>query len=95
MSHYHNYIVAAMDMLIGDPDVIDPDEIKPDTKKKADFLCIPIQYLDKLGEWRHELSSRGEASKRLINSMGGMLSYLNNHPNSENAFTLANGMKVV
>ena len=56
MSHYHNYLVAAMDMLIGDPDVLTPEK---DTKKKADYLCIPIQYLDKLGEWRHEFSSRG------------------------------------
>ena len=95
MSHYHNYIVAAMDMLIGDPDVIDPAQITSGTKKKADYLCIPIQYLDKLGEWRHELSSRGEASKRLIDSMGSMLSYLNNHPNDENAFMMENGMKVI
>lgn len=99
MSHYHSYIVAAMDMLIGDPDVIDPEEIRADTKKKADYLCIPIQYLDKLGEWRHELSSRGEASKRLINSMGGMLSYANDHPSNNSSgdriFSLENGMKVV
>lgn len=94
-SYYHNYIVAAMDMLIGDPDVIDPSEITESTKKKADYLCIPIQYLDKLGEWRHELSSRGEASKRLINSIGGMLYYLNNHPNNNNAFLTKNGMHIM
>ena len=98
MSHYHNYIVAAMDMLIGDPDVLAPNA---DTKKKADYLCIPIQYLDKLGEWRHELSSRGEASKRLIKSMGYMLSYINNHPDSSQekrsgrVFTAENGMKIM
>lgn len=95
MSHYHNYIVAAMDMLIGDPDVINPDEITENTKKKADYLCIPIQYLDKLGEWRHEISSRGEASKRLIKSMGEMMYYLNNCPNDENAFRTNNGMKIM
>ena len=95
MSHYHNYIVAAMDMLIGDPDVIDTNEITRETKRKADFLCIPIQYLDKLGEWRQELNSRGEASKRLINSMGNMLYYLNNHPDNQNTFTAKNGMKIM
>ena len=84
-----------MDMLIGDPDVIDPEEITSETKKKADYLCIPVQYLDKLGEWRHELSSRGEASKRLIKSMGGMLAYLNDSPKEDNAFLLKNGMKVM
>jgi predicted ribonuclease YlaK len=84
-----------MDMLIGDPDVLNPDEITPNTKKKADYLCVPIQYLDKLGEWRHELSSRGEASKRLIDSMGRMLYYLNNHPNDDNAFKTENGMKIM
>lgn len=93
MSHYHNYLVAAMDMLIGDPDVLTPEK---DTKKKADYLCIPIQYLDKLGEWRHEFSSRGEAAKRIIYSMGEMLAYLNNNPESDgNVFTCKNGMKIM
>ena len=95
MSHYHSYIVAAMDMLIGDPDIIDPEKITESTKKKADYLCIPIQYLDKLGEWRYELSSRGEASKHLIKSMGDMLAHLNNEPNSDNTFTAENGMKIM
>lgn len=96
MSHYHNYIVAAMDMLIGDPDVIDPDKITADTKRKADYLCVPIQYLDKLGEWRHELNSRGEASKRLIKSIGEMLCYINNRSSGEEKVFLAkNGMKIL
>ena len=94
MSHYHNYLVAAMDMLIGDPDVVDPEKITPDTKRKADVLCIPLQYLDKLGEWRHEMSSRGEAAKRLIKSFGEMLVYLNSHPNEDNAFLCQNGMRI-
>ncbi|MBR0415788.1 PhoH family protein [Candidatus Saccharibacteria bacterium] len=95
MSHYHNYIVAAMDMLIGDPDIIDPEKITESTKKKADFLCIPIQYLDKLGEWRYELSSRGEASKHLIKSMGDMLAYMNSHPDNDGTFKTKNGMKIM
>lgn len=95
MSHYHSYIVAAMDMLIGDPDIIDPEKITDSTKKKADYLCVPVQYLDKLGEWRYELSSRGEASKHLIKSMGEMLAYLNNHPESDNVFRAKNGMKIM
>ena len=93
-SDYHKYLVAAMDMLIGNPEVIDPEKITKDTKKKADYLCIPVQYLDKLGEWRYELSSRGEAAKRLIPCIGEILAYLNNHPNNDNAFTCANGMKI-
>lgn len=94
-SNYHNYIVAAMDMLIGDPSVIDPEKITPDTKKKADYLCIPIQYLDKLGEWRYELSSRGEASRCLIESMSNILAHLNNNPENKNIFSARNGMKIM
>ena len=83
-----------MDMLIGDPEVIDPEKIAPDTKKKADCLCIPTQYLDRLGQWRYEQSSRGEAAKQLIHSIGSILIYLNDHPGKNSVFTCKNGMKI-
>lgn len=88
--YYHNYIVTAMDMLIGDPEVLTPSK---DAKRKADCLCIPYQFVDRLGDWRKEQNSRGEATKRLIKSIGEMLIYLNNHPGTE-AFTCENGMKI-
>lgn len=88
--YYHNYIVTAMDMLIGDPDVLTPTE---NAKKKADYLCIPYQFIDRLGNWRKEHSTRGEAATRLIHSIGEMLVYLNNHSDTD-AFTCKNKMKI-
>ena len=54
MSHYHNYIVAAMDMLVGDPDVIDPEKIIDNTKKKADYLLDTSHMLTR--ELKKELN---------------------------------------
>lgn len=47
----HKALVPALDALIGDPDILMP---KPETKLKAEILYIPLQYIDRIREFRHE-----------------------------------------
>lgn len=87
---YHPCIVPAMDILISDPDILNPSI---DDKKKADYLYIPTQYVDRLDDFYHEKTSRGDSAKQLISRIGAMLEYLNQ--TGKDSFICDNGMRVV
>ena len=62
---YHSALVPALDALIGDPSLIVP---LADSKRKADDFFIPIQYIDRVRDFRDEQSSRGEAATKLLDA---------------------------
>lgn len=88
-ANFHPYIVPAMDVLISDPDILSPSK---SDKKKADYLCIPIQYVDRLDDFYHEINSRGDSARQLLGRLGVMLEHINITGNSY--FSCENGMRV-
>lgn len=88
---FHPKLVPALDALIGDPDLLSPDE---DTKKKAETLYIPMQYIDRLREFRHEMSSRGEAATKILAKFSKILEATHYADGKEKVFECNNGMRI-
>ncbi|MBQ3409763.1 PhoH family protein [Candidatus Saccharibacteria bacterium] len=88
---YHPCIVPGLDVLIGDPDILAPEN--KDVKRKADYLFIPIGYLDRLNDFYNELSSRGEASRQIVKRIGQIRLEMNRKGADE--YTCKNGMKII
>ena len=57
---FHPILVPALDALIGNPDILAPDA---ETKLKAETLYIPMQYIDRLREFR-QAADGGQAAAR-------------------------------
>ena len=76
--NWHSALVPALDALIGDPSIIEPEK---STKLKAEILYIPEQYIDRVCDFRDELSSRGEAAKSLLRSFSNILEEIHKNPN--------------
>ena len=89
----HPCIVPALDVLIGDPDILSPKE---DTPKKADYFYIPINYIDRLGKFNSEYgqSTRRESARILLGTIGKMLEKINDGDPQRPFYTCKNGMKV-
>lgn len=68
----HSCIVPGLDMLIGDPDILRP---KADTPQKARLFCIPKIYIRRLNDFYDEPSTRGEASKELVEIISNLLEH--------------------
>ena len=88
---FHPALVPALDTLIGDPDILDPE---PGTKKKAEVLYIPMQYIDRVREFRHEQSSRGEAAQKILSRFSRILETTHYADGADKVFTCRNGMKI-
>ncbi|MBQ6354982.1 PhoH family protein [Candidatus Saccharibacteria bacterium] len=86
-------IIPALDVLIGDPDILSP---KPETAKIADHLYIPINYIDRLGKFNSEYgqSTRRESSHILLGVIGKMLEAINHGDPKKPYYACANGMRV-
>ena len=87
----HKALVPALDALIGDPDILMPG---PDTKLKAEILYIPLQYIDRIREFRHEQSSRGEAATTLLGHFMRILEYVHYADGDSKTYVCKNGMKI-
>ena len=85
----HKYIVPGLDCLIGDPDVLEPSA---ETKLKAELMIIPTHYIERCRQFRDELSNRGEAASKLIDSFAHMLETISK--NSGEEYVCKNGMRV-
>ena len=88
---FHPILVPALDALIGNPDILAPD---PETKLKAETLYIPMQYVDRLREFRHEQSSRGEAATKLLGLFSRILETTHYDDHGSKEFCCKNGMKI-
>ena len=88
---WHNNIIPALDALIGDPGILTPEK---DTKLKAEIMYIPDQYIDRICDWRDELSTRGEAAKNLLHIFSDILEEIHDAPGESKVYTCKNGMKV-
>lgn len=87
--NYHECIIPAMDILIGDPDILSPEKT---TKKKADHLYIPLEYVDRIDDFYHEQTTRGDSARQLTITFGNMLEHI--HQTGQNYVTMKNGMVV-
>ena len=90
--NFHPALVPALDALIGNPDLLDP---QPDTKLKANTLFIPMQYIDRIREFRHELSSRGEAAIKLLGLFSRILETTHYADSADKTFLCKNGMAIM
>lgn len=88
---FHPALVPALDALIGDPDILAPE---PSTKLKAETLYIPMQYIDRIREFRHEQSSRGEAANKLLGLFSRILETTHYTDSADKTFTCKNGMQI-
>lgn len=89
-TNYHPCIIPALDILISDPDILYP---KKTDKKKADYLCIPLQYLDKLSSYRSEYNTtRGDSARQVVGAFGMMLEKI--HATGSPHYICENGMHV-
>lgn len=86
---FHKALVPALDVLIGDPDILEPDE---DTPPKAEELLIPMQYIDCVSAFVDEVSSRGEAAAMLLDSFAYYLGEI--HDSGLDYYEYENGMRL-
>lgn len=63
MDHEYEFVVLALDVLIGDPDIINPSE---ETPQIASNLVISSRFLAKFTEIYNEQSTRGDAAKQFM-----------------------------
>lgn len=88
----HKALVPALDALIGDPDILMPEA---GTKKKAEILYIPLQYIDRIRDFRHEQSSRGEAATKLLGYFSQILETAHYAEEGDGkTYTCKNGMVI-
>ncbi len=88
---WHKQLVPALDALIGDPEILEPKE---NSKLKAAIMYIPDQYIDRVCDWRDELSTRGEAAKNLLRIFSDILEKIHDDPDGSKLYTCKNGMKI-
>ena len=88
---FHPALVPALDTLIGNPDILAPE---PDTKLKAETLYVPMQYIDRVREFRHEQSSRGEAATKLLGIFSRILETTHYADNGHKDYVCKNSMKI-
>ncbi len=88
---WHSIIIPALDALIGDPEILMPEK---DTKLKAEIMYIPDQYIDRVCDWRDELTTRGEAAKNLLRIFSNILEEIHDAPGESRLYTCKNGMKI-
>ena len=86
---FHPVLVPALDALIGDPKLLEPNK---ETPKKAEMLLIPMQYINRLCDFRDELSNRGEAAKALLKAFSRILEDV--HYNKLECHKCQNGMRI-
>ena len=87
---FHSTLIPALDALIGNPDILRPNET---TKLKADLMVIPAQYVSRVRDFRHEVSNRGEASTKILDTFSKILESI--HQSSEDVYHCANGMDII
>ncbi len=83
---FHDFIVPGLDVLIGDPRILDP---KADDKKRAEIFYIPENYIYRVIDFYNEQSGRGDACRELTRRFGYILDAMSKQ-NEEN-FVLENG----
>lgn len=80
----YNWVVLALDALIGDPEIINP---KPETSLIAPNLVISSKYLEKFFEIYYEVSTKGDSAKQNMAILDELMA--NNDKSRE--YQLANG----
>lgn len=85
----YDFIVPGLDVLIGDPEILDPP---PGSKKYAKTLYIPEGYVHRVIDFYHEQSGRGDACRELTCRFKTILNAINE--SKSGLFTLKNGTVV-
>ena len=85
---YHDYIVPGLDVLIGDPSIIDP---MPEDKKRAEIFYIPENYIYRVIDFYNEQSGRGDSCRELTRRFGIILETMREREDDDEPFTLDNG----
>ena len=83
---YHDFIVPGLDVLIGDPSIIDP---MPDDKKRAEIFYIPDNYIYRVIDFYNEQSGRGDSCRELTRRFGIILETMREL--EEDTFVMDNG----
>ena len=86
---FHDYIVPGLDVLIGDPDILNPPK---EGKKRANIFYIPEGYVHRVIDFYHEQSGRGDSCRELTRRFGFMLAHMKD--NEEDSYELDNGTLV-
>lgn len=86
---FHDYIVPGLDVLIGDPDILNPPE---GGKKRAESFFIPEGYVHRVIDFYHEQSGRGDSCRELTRRFSFMLTAMKD--SNEHSFRLDNGTQV-
>lgn len=87
---FHDYIVPGLDVLIGDPDILNP---LPDSKKRAEIFYIPEGYVRRVIDFYHEQSGRGDSCRELTRRFGTILAAIKD--SDADSYRLENGTLVV
>ena len=87
----HHTLVPALDVLISDPDIINPEE--KDNPKKANRLIIPYGYLTRIDNFYNEASTRGDSCNDLMHHFSTMKLNLD-HTSENGHFNLPNGTRI-
>ncbi len=83
---YHDFIVPGLDVLIGDPSIINP---LVDDKKRAEIFYIPENYVHRVIDFYHEQSGRGDSCRELTRRFSIILEAINQ--SGDDYYQLANG----
>lgn len=86
---FHDFIVPGLDVLIGDPSIIDPG---PNDKKRAEIFYIPENYIYRVIDFYNEQSGRGDSCRELTRRFGIILDRMRQE--DEDTFILENGTVV-
>lgn len=86
---FHDFIVPGLDVLIGDPSILDP---KVDDKKRAEIFYIPENYIYRVIDFYNEQSGRGDACRELTRRFGYILDKM--QKDDEETFSLENGTMI-
>lgn len=87
---FHDFIVPGLDVLIGDPDILNP---LPDSKKRAEIFYIPEGYVRRVIDFYHEQSGRGDACRELTRRFGTILAAIKD--SDTDSYQLENGTLIV
>ena len=88
-SNFHKYLVPGLDVFVSDPEILNPFE---ETKRRADFLYIPKEYVDRAADFEGEQSARGDACGVLLDYFIFINQKINH--SDQDFFELPNGTKV-
>ena len=87
--NFHDFIVPGLDVLIGDPSILDP---KPDDKKRAKTFYIPESYIYRVIDFYNEQSGRGDSCRELTRRFNIILETM--HQTHQDFFVLNNSTVV-